>query len=220
MHYFDSLKSSRNLIDDRSVSVQLLSVQLYVVCQALDLRAIDVTFRRDLHNIISDAIKTNFPSCTAEEALQATEKLHSLFVRSFESKGNLDTDERCRASADVATMYLLDSPALKSALNSGDGLTKFGTFRSSLTKSTADRIRAIRDSFFSGSTDAEKIIPTDSVMGKTKELYRFVRNDLGIKARRGDVKEGKMATNIGTYVSKIYEALRSSKGKEVVAACF
>jgi len=67
--------------------------------------------------------------------------------------------------------------------------------------------RECREAFFAAGGPS----PTVAYLGKSKALYTFVREVVGVKARRGDVFLGKHEQTIGTGVSRIYDAVKSGR---------
>lgn len=58
--------------------------------------------------------------------------------------------------------------------------------------------------------------PTAEYLGKSRALYTFVRETVGVKARRGDVFLGKQEQTVGSGVSKIYESVKGGKINSVL----
>ncbi|EGG03069.1 uncharacterized protein MELLADRAFT_72619 [Melampsora larici-populina 98AG31] len=53
---------------------------------------------------------------------------------------------------------------------------------------------------------------SEKYLGKTRELYLFVRRDLGVRTRRGDVASGKHGVTVGSLVGKIVKSMEFNGG--------
>jgi len=73
--------------------------------------------------------------------------------------------------------------------------------------------RQVRTEFWSTPSSQA---PALKYLGRNKALYLFIREQVGVKARRGDVFEGKPNATIGSSVSKIYESIKTGRINQVL----
>lgn len=205
--------------------VSLMSVShLYVVCQALDLRVLELTFFDNLdpamHAVNHDILNRHLPPA-ALDAFGA--ELNTHIRTMWRSTSNKDTSERCSFIVDMAisilTRYLMQSPqgSLQEATSSIE------TWTARATSVLAETYKATKTTFFIHQNTAD-------YLGQASQLmYCYVRQTLGVPFHKGlednpSPKEplsadGRRKQTIGSWIGIIYDSLRNGDLHEPLMEC-
>lgn len=207
-----ALISARKTVDSLDVLSMLFATHLYCALQALDLRYLEFTFRVSFDPTISESLKTHFADFLSEEEIATTAcKVRDIVWRRLEHTGAFDLVPRFADAFSHTSSVILDALTSSSSLSSKNPIPAIAAWRKSSADGAVALTRETRDEFFK-----QTVSPTPGFLGKTKALYSFVRNDLGVKARRGDVFVGKQEKTIGSAVSLIYDSIKNGKMNRVL----
>ncbi|KAI8461933.1 phenylalanine ammonia-lyase, partial [Phakopsora pachyrhizi] len=196
--------SGRKTLEAIDVLKLLMASHIYCLCQALDLRVIENRFREALETLIYENLVSVFQDYTDQDRninfkLLAMQVLDT-FWRKREHNSSLDSKDRIIDGFEASI-----SPIVQA----------FGSCSETLTidriKSFLDKINQTSLLTWKSINEAESIDlieeNTLKMLGGSKRLYKFIRSDLGIKFRRGDVHEGRMGKTIGNAVNRIAKSM-------------
>lgn len=195
-------------------AVELLSLMsacsLYICCQALDIRVMHLLFLAKVHPVIETITAETFPVVMSPNQLAdldvlLREKTNSAWF----SNAKLDIDDRIRATVD--TLLPLVLTALANASETPDE-SKFGIF--TLERWKAKAITNMEDVYGAAKGAFLDTRPTPSFLGAgSRAMYAVVREELGVPFHKGFVEHPK---TIGSWISVLYEALRSGRFQKAV----
>ncbi|PLW29158.1 hypothetical protein PCASD_10925 [Puccinia coronata f. sp. avenae] len=191
-----ALVSARYTIQAVEVLSMLLSAHLYVVCMAIDLRVMYQMFIKELQGLLPVLLNSHFKSQPTQAAAEAL--LGALLPR-LEATSSLDSEARF-LSAFKQTIHVL--------LNHSADVQEAASWPSFAASQVNQAYQRNRENYFEQAGN----LPAEEWLGKkNKFLYRFVRKELGIGPRRGDVRLGRHEGSVSVDVSKIYESVRSGE---------
>ena len=121
----------------------------------------------------------------------------------------MDTKQRAVDVAAFASAAVVDA-LIGAGASTGNELQAVAAWRKDLADFMATTQRACQDELVAGKLDVA------SQLGRTRAIYAFVRESLGIKFRMGDVADGGMRSTIGRSVSLIVEGLATAQGREAI----
>ncbi|GAA5949814.1 hypothetical protein JCM3765_007701 [Sporobolomyces pararoseus] len=210
-----ALISARKTSDANDVLSLLLATHLYCVLQAIDLRAMEFEFKK-LHNpSIVESLKQHFGSFLSSEVeLEAlVSKVKKALAKRLDQTASYDLEPRWHDAFSSATgavvEHLSTSPSIAATGSAAmNPLLSLNEWKLTSAQNAIALTRQVRESFWS--TPSAQA-PALQYLGRNKALYLFVRETVGVKARRGDVFEGKPGPTIGSSVSKIFEAIKTGK---------
>lgn len=216
-----ALISARATITSLEVLTMLISSYLVVLCQALDLRALQQEFDREMQTVLAEELSANFAPYFASSAAQA--KLQSTLVEAIrdalDASTSKDAYPRLEAVAAATTTPLINYFITTNTNGeSGPLLSAIGTFRSSFASRTAALLQHLRREYLSG---ARGPTPASAYLGRARPVYEYVRRDIGVKMH-GLENLDKFANGfgditVGGTVSLVYESIRNGKMQGVVA---
>lgn len=122
----------------------------------------------------------------------------------------MDLEDRFQDAFKFCSSLLIDAFDVALPTN-GNPVHALADWRRSLALSAVTLTRSIRNEFFANSASATAPSSTLQYLGRSAPLYRFVRETLGVKARRGDVYMGTREKTIGSNISTIYEAVKDGR---------
>ncbi|KAL9583367.1 MAG: hypothetical protein Q9203_005112 [Teloschistes exilis] len=214
-------------------SVELVSLMcasyLYTVCQALDLRVMQKIFFRELELNLLSLHRTVFsPHLSPATIKKLHTRVWSRVQASWLSASSKDTPARVTQVIDnalaILTQFLLldehETPLATSVPRVSEIIQTWKSrFHDLLTESHASS----RAQFF------EHQHTPDSLGQAAKKMYIFVRERLGVPFHRGledhptpqhpVSADGTRKQTIGSYISVIYESLRSGDMHEPLMDC-
>jgi phenylalanine ammonia-lyase len=216
-----ALISARYTITTIEALSMLMASYIYVLCQALDLRAMQAKFKIELNSIAAKHLFALFGPYLQPTTLSALlpELLRSLH-RSLDATTTMDADARLTKVAGAAAVPLLDALAKQNGHLPAEAYASIQTFRQQVAKEGLSRLEAIRHQFLHGERGKA---PASEYMGRTKTVYEFVRLKLGIqmhgKENLTQFADGLNETEltIGHNITLIYEAMRDGQMQEVCA---
>ncbi|CAD0097899.1 unnamed protein product [Aureobasidium mustum] len=200
----------------------MVAAHLFVLCQALDLRVLQVEFLESMEENSIDW----FTDMQAPEELHATLKdaVYTRIKSVWITTNTADLDQRCKVTADAVIPDIINTSA---KVLSGTSLesTKLVEFRANLQAQMQVQYELSRQDLF----ENHQTITPKFLGNAAKRMYNFVRGDLGVKLRRGlvehptqqpllGVEVEEPRKSIGSRISVIYEALRDGRGSAVLMA--
>ncbi|KDQ20054.1 hypothetical protein BOTBODRAFT_27476 [Botryobasidium botryosum FD-172 SS1] len=214
-----ALISARQTITAVDVLTSLVSSYLYVLCQALDLRALQIAFEAELEEILGDKIVTHFGHLL--QSVSDLDKLRLLIlpsiVESFDTSTTMDAVPRLQSAIAAGTAPLVDFLVASAP----DALVNIPEFRSDFAIRAAQRLEELRLEFLSGARGPN---PASPYIGKAAPVYEFVRLTLGVKMHGlvnfNRFQDGFGEGTVGSSISTIYEAIRDGQMQSVIAGLF
>ncbi|KAH7107817.1 phenylalanine ammonia-lyase [Auriculariales sp. MPI-PUGE-AT-0066] len=224
-----ALVSARKTLEAADLLTMILASHLYLACQALDLRVIDLTFRAALAASLPELVHTHLGAMVPAGEQPALVKVVEDNIRT-----RLEHTAAMDAAARMADVFWFASAGVMEYLGgrqakpinghtngSANGTSRpafaldnlpsaLASWREDGAKRALEILRAARDGYVHGSAAQH--------LGRgTRVLYEWVRGELGIKLRKGDVfSGGHQNPSIGGAVSVVYDALRDGRGEKVV----
>lgn len=222
-----ALIAARYAADAVEVLSLMVSAYLYALCQALDLRALHLEFVGQAHQSIRSVTEE---LCGPKIAQFIDGSLWGELMSHWSRNTARDLDQRAQASTTGCTGTLLTllsdhgSSSARPEYKEMDTATKTLKWRDAVADILKTRLAETRASFFRTQTTPQYLCHS------SKTLYTFVRERLAIPMHRGivdhathDSGDGVNPANkplMGSYVSRIYVALRAGEMRDVVLGCW
>lgn len=193
---------------------------LYVLCQALDLRAMDILFLEAMEPKMREVTTNHFGGAIQDHAVLET--LHSTLLaqtkKHLTQTTNLDSSTRFKTVASAVqpslTSFLYnDSITISESFNALRAI-KSWTTDFSLTLSTT--FTNNRNTYFRNGT------ATPYLGNASRKMYTYVREELGVPFHKGLVDrpvKGNGLKTLGGNISVVVEGLRGGRGYGVVVGC-
>ncbi|GJE91396.1 phenylalanine ammonia-lyase [Phanerochaete sordida] len=206
-----ALISARYTISALDVLSLLTASYLYVLCQALDLRAL----HNDLHSSLSAVVRELLPKYFPTAATRADVLLPILertVFRAVNTSSSADCKARMTGVAAATTTPLVDFLSADAAL--APELANITAFRAELAARAADALTGLRTQYLEGERGPA---PASKYLGKTRPVYEFVRVALGVPMHgRENLHNFEMGPGvedgvIGSNIATIHEAIRDGK---------
>ncbi|TVY12854.1 Phenylalanine aminomutase (L-beta-phenylalanine forming) [Lachnellula arida] len=201
-------------------AVELLSLicacSLYVCCQALDLRAMHLSFLSELRLVLPSRTSSLFAHVLSEDELNALNtSLDGHVSSSWQASSRLDANDRFRVTVDASLPIILK--ALVAHGSSGAVIDNAAL----MDKWRSETVQTMKTIYESSTTAFFKKQHTADLLGVgSKTLYLAVRQQLGVPFHTGLVEHptaksstinGRAKKSIGSWISIIYEALRDGR---------
>lgn len=166
-----------------------MATYLYVLCQALDLRALQKHYISALSDLLTEELTTHLEAFVPAGAMST---LHSqvmeAIIASLDATTTMDAVPRLKAVASATTTPILDIISSTSTSTSGDLIGAISSFRASFAEHGAEILQGLRRSFLEGSpprpngaTSYDPRAPAAPFLGRTRPLYEYIRVELGVK---------------------------------------
>ena len=208
-----ALASSRFSMQAVEVLSIMCACHLYAGCQALDLRALHLTFIDHASDALHALTARVFPCLSEMELSQLNLALKAHVIETWPKTSTLASEDRCHVTAKTALDVLVD-------VFSSDERTA-GPSVADLGRWKLQAISTLRGLY---NTTAEQFIQnpcTVELLGTgSKVLYKTVRQALGVPFHLGfiehptaesDTLHGRSKKTIGSWISVIYEAIRTGQ---------
>ena len=216
-----ALISARATLNSLEVLSLLTSSFLYVLCQALDLRAMQHEFELEVDEILRQQLALSFGRHLADADLDALFVVLGRHIRrSLETTSTMDAALRMRTVAATTTTPFVDFCAQR---GTSLDLDEIVAFRARLSEAMVGSLVRLREEYLRG---AKGPAPAAKYLGKSRAVYEFVRTTLGIRMHGSenlhDFKEGPGVEDptIGQDIALIHEAIRDGKIQDVVVGIF
>ncbi|QRV98182.1 phenylalanine ammonia-lyase [Ceratobasidium sp. AG-Ba] len=201
-----ALISARATIQALDVLSLLTASYMYLVCQAVDLRAQQHELAEGMAQIVNEELAKNFTSSGLHSPV------FKAIMASFEATSTMDAVPRMRTAAAAASAPLIDALT-------GSELGAIPAFRESVAVRSAELYERLRAEYLTGKRGPA---PAAELLGNARPVYEFVRVKLGVKMHGLDnlnrFEHGWTDLSIGQNVALIYEAIRDGRVQEVVAS--
>ncbi|KAJ7647654.1 L-Aspartase-like protein [Roridomyces roridus] len=215
-----ALIAGRSTIDSLDTLSLLIASYLYVLCQALDLRALQNELSAGLTRIATEELGHSFGSYLPQSELSATtSKVCAVLQDTLNDTSTMDAAERMFKVAASSSTVLVD------ALSTADPVSysMIPLFRSKVAVRAESLLDSLRRTYLFGERGPA---PASAFLGKTRAVYEYVRLDLGIKMY-GVENYNSFANGmnfeedtVGANVSLIHEAIRDGKMQRVIVGLF
>ncbi|UZJ56708.1 hypothetical protein CBS101457_006028 [Exobasidium rhododendri] len=217
-----ALVSARYTIEAIETLSLLMSWSLYLLCQALDLRALQRKTAIQVEAGIVSSIQKYFSTWIDEENQE--ELAAKVFLR---LNKRMDETSARDLSARLQDAYMnagFEIVAYFSRLPSGGGadpLRNIMAWRDESVKETHSLYRRVTEDFLAD----PKGCHASPLLGKTVKIYEFIRRTLGVpmhgqeNAIEFEGEKGKLRHTIGGYVSVIYHSIRNGDVSAEGRAC-
>ncbi|KAI1792258.1 phenylalanine ammonia-lyase [Ganoderma leucocontextum] len=216
-----ALVSARATLNSLEVLSLLTASFLYVLCQALDLRALQHEFQLEADEILREELVRSFGRHLPDGDLSALFGIVARQIRrSLETTSTMDAAHRMRAVAAATTTPLVDFCV---GAHVRLDLDEIVAFRARLAERMAAALVGLRDEYLQG---AKGPVPAANYLGRSRAVYEFVRTTLGVRMHGvenlHDFKDGPGVEepSIGQDISLIHEAIRDGKMQDVVVGLF
>lgn len=201
----------------------LVASYLYILCQALDLRALQAQLTISIDEITREELAHHFGrSLPAPELRTLLKHVRSAVHAAMESSSTMDAVPRMQAAAAATTTPIVDFLTSRADVAS-NALGAIADFRTAVAARATARFQQLQVDFLSG---AQGAAPASAYLGRTRLMYEYVRVTLGIKMHgsenlsRFESGLGVDEQTIGQNISLIYEAIRDGQMQGVVVSLF
>jgi phenylalanine ammonia-lyase len=207
-----ALISARKTAESISILQKMMASNLYIMCQAFDVRVIQERFFGSAETGLSAALDSN-----ADNVMTLKARLWVAIKASWEGSGTYDLLDRVDRAVNATSPVLL-SHYSDSAEDGPSAWTAFRSIKScqhNIKDHLLTTYQIVRESHFTDYADA-----TPQYLSKhTAAMYTFIRKDLRVPMFQGlddnpTRENGKKA--IGGYVGVIETALKCGKFTEVL----
>ncbi|PYI34247.1 phenylalanine ammonia-lyase [Aspergillus indologenus CBS 114.80] len=222
--------SARYTMQAVDVVTMMGACALYVACQALDLRVVQLQFFQDLRPFIHRTTKDAFGSILEpREVDRLSSHLLDEVCKSWASTSRMDLCQRCRRVTEMTLPCLFTElstqiPSVRQSHGLIDGITDWQT-ETAMQMEVVYRETLAR-SFISPAT-------VDYCGAGSKAMYIAIRRDVGVPFHQGfaehplfsldekpELLNGRAKRTIGGWISMIYEALRGGSLTEALLKSF
>ncbi|KAB8266171.1 L-Aspartase-like protein [Aspergillus pseudonomiae] len=208
-------------------AVEVLSLMtatyLYVLCQALDLRALHLEFVKDAR-VKVDEITAELYSSTFGARLPAVQdELWEELMNHWARTSTCDLTERCELTASYSVGILLRSLAAESnpANSALTGFESAQHWQTRICNVLGQSYAAVRETFLT------KQMTKSYLCSASRSFYVFVREKLAVPMHRGiadhptyNLTGRHKKECIGTQISKVYTALRKGEFQDALLSCW
>ena len=217
-----ALISARKTSEAVSILRKMMASCLFILCQALDIRVMQMEFFKAAKSSLSARAKMLGFDTRLDDALWTAVK------SSFEQSGTFDLVDRVEKAVASASPVLLADLITKARLRYESNAGQNGATESPYI--SADRVEQWQESVKTLLTDGYHVVRAKHFANYVKEtpkylsthtaaMYTFIRKDLGVPMFQGLAdsptrENGKKS--IGVYVGFIEKALKSCKVMEVL----
>ncbi|GAA5997375.1 uncharacterized protein JCM10292_000216 [Rhodotorula paludigena] len=205
-----ALISARRTAEANDVLSLLLASHLYCTLQAVDLRAMELDFKKRFDPLLPTLLQQHLGTGLDVNAL-ALEVKKALSKR-LEQTTTYDLEPRWHDAFSYATGTVVE--LLSSSPSANLTLTAVNAWKVASAEKAISLTREVRNRFWQ--TPSSQAPAHAYLSPRTRVLYSFVREELGVQARRGDVFVGVQQETIGSNVSRIYEAIKDGRINHVL----
>jgi phenylalanine ammonia-lyase len=215
-----ALISARATINSLEVLSLLTSSYLYILCQALDLRALQSEFGSGLDALVREEFEEHFGwYLSGDKFSSALSQVMKAMHETLESTSTMDAVPRMQKVAASSSTIIVD---LFTTTASVDALTALPRFRNRVASRASKLLEELQGDYLEGRRGQA---PASKVLNRTRAVYEFVRVTLGIRMHglenrsRFENGLGVEEQTIGQNVSLIHEVRFFSISFCVVADC-
>ncbi|KAK7047291.1 hypothetical protein VNI00_006522 [Paramarasmius palmivorus] len=214
-----ALTSARATAKSSDILTMLIASYLYILCQAVDLRVM----YRDFFTRMAEAVTqelSNFP-LPPDGLSELSTELNKTIEKNMITTGSMDLPDRMQAVAS-ATIPVLVQYFVDKSFDSQFSIAKVASMSANLATKGVDIMTKLQIEFLAES--GARVAPAASVLGRTKDVYNFIRVTLGIRMhgtenlKRFDGAPYPAGKTMGEDISAIYESIVDGRLHTVVAA--
>ncbi|KAJ3499437.1 hypothetical protein NLG97_g330 [Lecanicillium saksenae] len=213
-----ALVAARIALECSDILTLMAATYLYVLCQALDLRCLQLEFQKQAEIALRPLLNNVFGSLfTSSEQQAINEEVWPIIYKNWLALASLDLAERGAQTVKNFAGDFLVIVHRHWAMENRDDFNGVVTLINRYCQVAADTLTelysSVRDSFFECPTTIKYLSSTSAA------IYEFVRTDLDVPMHRGlsdhpvfeDTLEGKNKQHrtLGSMASAIYVALQS-----------
>ncbi|PPQ97378.1 hypothetical protein CVT26_006612 [Gymnopilus dilepis] len=175
-----ALISARATVTALDVLSMLAATYLYLLCQALDLRALRAELLSGIKSILQEELASSFgSSLQSAQAELLSAKLFKTMERTFDKTTIMDSQDQMRAMAASITPVILDFFGDAANVDTAQpSLESLNHLRSSIAARAHELHEKLRKEFLTG---VRGPAPASSYLGKTRLMYEYIRKELGVK---------------------------------------
>ena len=170
----------------------LTASYLYLLCQAFDIRALQADFNHSLAQIVEEELSAHFGEILADRKSSISQDIIRVMLRTLDATTTMDAAPRMTQVTNASLPILVDffttdpcaDPSVLSAITS---------FRATAASRATSRLVSLRKEYLSG---ARGQAPGSKYLGRTRPIYEFVRQTLGIRMH-GSENESVFANGLG-----------------------
>ncbi|KAJ7188641.1 L-Aspartase-like protein [Mycena filopes] len=219
-----ALISGRATIDSLDILSLLIASYIYVICQALDLRALQNELTDGLNKIATEELGHLFSPYLSHTELRAmTFKVCSTLRESLDATSTMDVAARMVKVAASSSTVIVDTLTNASCSDGAAALAAIPIFRAKVAERAHSLLDGLRRAYLFGERGPS---PASPYLNKTRPLYEFVRLTLGIKMHGAENYNafvngmGVDEDTVGANVSLIHEAIRDGKMQPIIVGMF
>lgn len=209
-----ALVSARYSMQAVEVLSLMCACDMYIACQALDLRAFHLAFLENAKIQMSAITSRIFSVYLSESELASLNRsINKHLVQSWPMTNRLNALDRVHTVVENALSVILEA-LTNCGGPQGPGIGDLGVWKSQMHDSLNQVYRETADAFFLKQH-------TGDLLGEgSKILYQTVRQELGVPFHQGFVEHpavgdeslnGRSKKTIGSWISIIYEAIRDGR---------
>ncbi|KXG47451.1 Phenylalanine ammonia-lyase [Penicillium griseofulvum] len=210
-----ALIAARYAGDTVEILALMSATYLYVLCQALDLRAMHLEFVSQARKDVDNANAQLFQSSGADVQLSySQENIWKELMSHWERNNTSDLHKRSEVTANDSLGVVID------ILGDQVAGKELRQWKSTVAGILETKYGANRKLFFQSKSAAPYLC------NSSRKLYGFVRQTLGVPLHRGlvdhpayDSGEKIVKESIGSNIGKIYAALRAGEFRGVILSC-
>ncbi|KAL2807644.1 L-Aspartase-like protein [Aspergillus granulosus] len=206
-----ALVSARYSMQAVEVLSLMCACDLYIACQALDLRALHLAFLGQAKAQLHSTTSSIFSAYLSEPELEALgNSLHKHLTEAWPTTNRLSPSDRVHSVVEDALSVLLE----KLGNQQGPSLRDLQAWKSKAREALNMVYQETADAFF------QKQHTADLLGEGSKILYETIRQELGVPFHQGFVEHptidsethnGRSKKTIGSWISIIYEAIRDGR---------
>jgi phenylalanine ammonia-lyase len=159
-----------------------MATYLYILCQALDIRALQAELYDGLDTIITEELMATFGTYLDNPGFQTiSSQVKRTMRESLDLTSTMDATDRMNKVAASSTTCIVDffaGPHFTGTTSAGAALTSIPFFRSQVASKANDLLLRLRADYLSGAKGAA---PASRYLNKTRPIYEYVRITLGIR---------------------------------------
>ncbi|KAK0226016.1 L-Aspartase-like protein [Armillaria fumosa] len=217
-----ALISARATVNALEVLTMLMSSYLYLLCQAVDLRALRREFNTGLHLILSEELSAILGSqLSSQESDISVSSMWGAAQNALDKTSTMDAVDQMREVATACIPALIETISRTNAIN--NALPSISLFRTNVASKATKLMAELRSSYLLGGRGPA---PAGPYLGKTRVVYDYIRITLGVKMHGieniGNFPNGLGVDDvtIGQNITAIFEAIRDGNFQDAVAELF
>jgi phenylalanine ammonia-lyase len=205
----------------------MAAVYLYALCQALDLRKLQIEFETDLRTSLEVSVAYHFGGLGPTRREELCSRLSEHIKKELRNTTKLDLEERFTTIMTSAQTVVLAFFEQRKSDSPSDLPSSLTDFRTRAARATAGLYDDVRSAYFANG-DATPVLGRAS-----QRLYNFVRKDLHVPMHRGLVDDPGYHNpkveeadddkwrkkTVGHWVGVIYRAIKEGAIMDVVVEC-